>query len=77
MKICRTIVALSMLFGLAACAVDGRTGERTLTGAAAGAAGGAAVGILSGGIISRSITGAVAGAASGYVLDQIDKAKDH
>ena len=63
--------ALPLLLG--ACAVDERTGERTLSGAAVGAAGGATIGLLRGDFLSSTLTGAAAGATGGFVYDQIQR----
>lgn len=69
----KALLALTLAGSLAACSVDGTTGERATTGAAVGAASGAAVGLLTGGFLSKTLTGAAAGAAGGFVYDQIKK----
>jgi hypothetical protein len=61
--------AAALLLTTAGCApLDRTSGDRALTGTAAGAA----VGLLSGGILSSTVTGAVAG---GLVYDQIRKSR--
>jgi outer membrane lipoprotein SlyB len=72
-RVVHLTAALGLVAALAACEVNQRTGERTLTGAAVGAAGGAAVGLLTGDFLSKTVTGAAAGAAGGFVYDQIQK----
>lgn len=67
------VLSIAIVGTLGACALDSRTGDRTMTGAAVGAASGAAVGLLRGDFLSSTLTGAAAGGAGGFVYDQIQR----
>ena len=61
--------------GLAACAGQSDTTQRTLSGTAIGAAGGLAIGAMTGSPMTGAAVGAAAGAAGGYIYDQHKKSQ--
>ena len=71
----KALMAALLGLSLAACSVDRSTGDRAMTGAAAGAAGGALLGLINGDFLSTTAKGAAAGAAGGFVVDQIQKSR--
>jgi hypothetical protein len=66
-KIIRASIILAMIVVLSGCAGMSETGQRTVTGGAAGAAGGALVGAMAGNAALGAVIGGAAGSAGGFL----------
>lgn len=63
-----SIIILAMIVALSGCAGMSETGQRTVTGGAAGAAGGALIGAIGGNAALGAAIGGAAGSAGGFLF---------
>jgi uncharacterized membrane protein len=68
----RSLIAVTLLVGLALSGCGYNKGDRALTGGAIGAAGGAVVGAMVGAPLAGAAIGGAAGAATGALTDPRD-----
>lgn len=68
----RSLIAVTLLVGLALSGCGNNKGDRALTGGAIGAAGGAVVGAMVGAPLAGAAIGGAAGAATGALTDPRD-----